>query len=216
MDPQDPINEMIAEGGGNAQPPAQQPPAVDYAKMYSDAQAQMQIQSQQINQLIQQQQAMMQQTQQQQPTQQQQQVDPFAKFDTDTAQALRAVTDNITNTFKAELARRDEQLVDLRAGYAVQSVAPNVPPEIANKAKQLYANLQKKGIPVNAQETLDMVIGEAVRNGTYQQPTRQAPNVLNGGSAPQRQTTRPVNFDNLSYREQVKVLETTGELDAEF
>lgn len=212
---EDQIGQMIAEGGGNTQAPQQpqQPPAPDYAKMYADAQAQLTIQQQQISQLIQTQQAAL---TQQQPQQQQPQVDLFAKFDGETAQALRAVTENITNSFKSELARRDEQLVELRAGMAVQTVAPNIPAEIANKAKQLYVNLQKKGIPVNAQETIDMVIGEAVRNGTYQQPTqRQAPTVLSGGSAPAR-TNRPANFDTMPYRDQVKILEASGELDAEF
>jgi hypothetical protein len=225
----DPTEEQIAlmQSEGNTtqpditqQPPPNAAPTVDYAKLYENAQQQMAIQQQQLNQLIAQQQALIA-AGQQAPIAPQIKADPFEKFDPDTAKALRDFTDNITQQFKQELSARDQQLAELRTSNAFNQIAAAsggaVNPAIIKRAQELYVGLSKKGLPVNADDMYNFAIGEAVRNGTYQPAMRQsAPSVLNGGSRQPQVRARPSNFDQLSYKDQVKIMEQNGELDAEF
>lgn len=221
------IARMAAEGNA---PQQQQPaPTVDYQKLFEDQRAQSQAQQavmqQQLNQAL----ALAQSAQQTQyvgPAQATAPVsDPYAGFDEATAKALRGVVGNIEATFKQQMAATNQELHNLKASNAGNQIAmlagPNANPIVLQYAQKLHTNLQSKGVPVTAQEVYDMAYGQAVREGKIQASAPQQqygqPPVLTGGSRQPVTRNRPVHFDNLPLKEQVKLMEAEpGFHDTEF
>lgn len=228
MEP-DQIEQMLNDGGatqpGNTPDPTQAqtppaPPAIDYQKLYTEQQAQMQQML-----ALQQQQAQMLQSMQTRPNvPMPPPVDPLAGFDEPTAKALRGYAASLEAKFDAQLKARDAHIQQLQVNSNIQQIAnmapANIPQDVVKGAQDIFANLSSKGIPLNASDALSLAIGEAVKSGKFI-PGRVPsgpPTTISGGSfvPTQTQYKRPANFDQLPQNKQFEIMAANGELDAEF
>ncbi len=206
----DPAEEMANEGGTGT-PPA----AVDYQKLFEQQQLQMQQMAQQNAQLAQTVQQVA-----QRPAYAPQQVaqpDPFDKFDSNTAAALKAVTDSMNKQFEQKFAQQQQQFQSMQVEAEVNSITSLInDPVIAKRAQEVFRAERARGVPLNASNAVDFAIGEAVRNGTFRgnvptqnQRVGSPPSVIPGGSrAPVSAKPRPVNFDAMSRKQQIAHLES--------
>jgi hypothetical protein len=206
--------QLAAEMGTT--PAAPPPPAIDYAKLYAEQQAQNVIMQQQISQSLAAQQQLI--AQQQQSAQQPNtQPDPYAAFAPDTAAAMRAVADNIQKGFEQKLAQRDQQFTQLQQETAFAGAASKHPAAIVERAKQIFAGMAKNGTPLNTADAVRFAVGEAVEAGTYAPMQRQLPpSVIPGGSRQPVTTGRPANFDTLPWKQQEAALVAMGIENEEF
>ena len=209
----DPAAEMLNEGA----PPAANS-AVDYQKMFETMQAQ--------NAQLAQQNAQLAQTVQQvaaRPVQQQQPVhDPFEAFDDKTKAALKSVIDAQNNNFQQQFRQQEQQFKGMQLETEVAAIAatPGLTPEMVKQAQDIFRGNRAKGVPVLANEVVDMVIGAAIRNGTFKgtipqqhQQRGTAPNTLTGGSRPPGPTkARPANFDRMSRKDVIAHYESDDAL----
>lgn len=205
----DPAQEMLNEG-------APTPPPIDYQKMYEAVQAQ--------NAQIMQQNAQLAQTVQQvaaRPIIQQQatnQPDPFAAFNPETAAALKGALDVQSKGFQQQLAQVTQQFSGMQLETEAASIAaiPNLTPDQITRAQAIFRGNRSKGIPINAAECVDVVLGADFRAGKIAIGQRNAPAVITGGSKqPAPAKNKPVNFDNMTLKQQIAHYESDENLHKE-
>lgn len=200
----DPAAEMLNEGA----PPA---PAVDYQKMFETMQQQ--------NAQLAQQNANLAQTVQQVASRPIQSSipapDPFAAFNPETAAALKAALDQQARGFEQRLASTQQQFAGMALEQEAASISatPGLTQEQVKRAQDIFRGNRAKGIPINASECIDVVLGADFRAGKINIGQRGAPPVINGGSRSiVAGKPRAANFDKLSRVEQIKQYEADEDL----
>lgn len=207
----DPVADMLAEGGTGT-PPA----TVDYQKLYEQMQqqnAQIMQQNTQLAQTVQQVAArpVIQQSNTPAP-------DPFAAFNPETAAALKQALDQQAAQFKQQLATTQQQFAGMALEQEAASIAvtPGLTPDQIKRAQDIFRGNRSKGIPINAAECIDVVLGADFRAGKINLGQRGAPPVINGGSrTPAPAKARPANFEKMSLKQQIVHYESDENLHNE-
>lgn len=207
----DPAAEMLNEGT----PPTSQA-AVDYQKMFEEMQKQNAALAQQNQQLAVTVQQVAARPAMQQPVQNT--PDPFAAFAPETAAALKGALDAQAAQFKQQLAQTQQQFANMSLEQEAASIAitPGLTPDQIKRAQDIFRGNRSKGIPINATECIDVVMGQDFRAGKINLGTqRGAPPVINGGSRPPAPATRnTANVDKMSLKEQIKYYESMEGFDS--
>lgn len=199
----DPAAEMIAEGGAGTPPPA-----VDYQKLFEDMQrqnAQIMQQNQQLAQTVQQVAARPVMQHNTQPAD-----DPFAKFQPETAAALKAALESQAKGFEQKLAETQQRFAGMALEQEAASISaiPGLTPDQIKRAQDIFRGNRAKGIPINTTECVDVVLGADFRAGKINIGSRNAPAVITGGSRGTPSINRQaVNIDKMSLKEQIKYYE---------
>lgn len=207
----DPTAEMLNEGGSGT-PVTQQPP-IDYQKMFEAMQqqnAQLVAQNAQLAQTVQQ--VANRPVTVQQPVNQ---PDPFEAFDDNTKKALKGVIDTMNNNFKQQLSQHQQQFANMALEQEIAQIAaiPNLTADQIKRAQDIFRGNRAKGIPINAQESVDVVIGQDFRAGKVNLGNRAPPPALTGGGRPPVPAkARPANFDKMSRKEQIAHFEADDAL----
>lgn len=204
----DPAAEMLNEGGHPA-------PPVDYQKMFESMQAQNTQLMQQNQQLAVTVQQVAQRPVVQAPVQQSA-VDPFAAFNPETAAALKGALDLQAKSFQQQLANTQQQFagMQLETEAASISVIPGLTPDQVKRAQDIFRGNRSKGIPINASECVDVVLGADFRAGKVMLGSRGAPATMTGGSrAPSANTRQSTGVNNLSRKEQIAHYESMEGFD---
>lgn len=203
----DPAAEMLNEGA----PP---PPPIDYQKMFETMQAQnaqLMQQNQQLAVTVQQVA-----TRPITPQPQQNTPDPFAAFNPETAAALKLALEQQAAGFKQQLAQTQQQFASMSLEQEAASISAiqGLTPEQVKRAQDIFRGNRSKGIPINASECVDVVLGADFRAGKITLGQRNAPPaVITGGSRPTNPAARQtVNVDKLSLSEQIKLYEANADL----
>lgn len=208
----DPAQEMLAEGGTGTPVPA-----VDYQKMFEEMQKQNAALAQQNQHLAVTVQQVAQRPIQTQPTVNQ--PDPFAAFNPETAAALKAALEQQQKGFEQKLAQTQQQFAGMALEQEAASISatPGLTPDQIKRAQDIFRGNRSKGIPINATECIDVVLGADFRAGKINLGNRNAPPVINGGSrgVPNTSVTRQTaNVDNLSLKDQIKYYENIEGFDS--
>lgn len=201
----DPAQEMLNEGA----PPANQVQPIDYQKMFEAQQAQMQQVMQQNAQLAQTvQQVAARPVIQQAPVNQ---PDPFAAFNPETAAALKAALEQQNQQFKQTLQQQEQRFAGMALEQEAAGIAamPGLNADQIKRAQDIFRGNRAKGIPINAAECVDVVIGQDFRAGKVNIGNRAPPATIPGGSRqPAPPKARPTNFDNMSRKQQIAHFES--------
>lgn len=205
----DPAAEMLNEGGTGT--PA---PAIDYQKMYEATQAQntqLAAQNQQLAITVQQVAQRPVQTVAAQPVN-----DPFKDFAPETAAALKAALDHQAKQFQSQLQQTQQQFANMSLEQEAASIAaiPNLTPEQIKRAQDIFRGNRAKGIPINATECVDVVLGADFRAGKINIGTRTPPATIVGGSRGQTPAARTsANTSKMSLKDQIKYYESMDGFD---
>lgn len=207
----DPAAEMLNEGT----PPTSQT-AVDYQKMFEEMQRQNAALAQQNQQLAVTVQQVAARPVMQQPVQNT--PDPFAAFAPETAAALKGALEQQAAAFKQQLEQTQQQFANMSLEQEAASIAltPGLTPDQAKRAQDIFRGNRSKGIPINATECIDVVLGADFRAGKINIGNRQPPPVITGGSrgTPQPATRNTANVDRMSFKEQIKYYESMEGFDS--
>lgn len=148
--------------------------------------------------------------------------DPYEDVDPKLRKMLSEGLTAQQRKFAAQLQAQKNEFDAILESQAVQHEASSLglDPEISKEAAAIVKGAKSRGIPVNKEEVLDMLIGKAYREGklavqpSQTNPRRAAP--LSGVRAPpiqeasQTQKPLPNNFDDLSPEEQLALLNKRG------
>ena len=205
----DPAQEMLNEGA----PPA---PPIDYQKMFEAMQAQNAQLAQQNAQLAQTVQQVANRPVVAQPVAAPV-ADPFADFEPTTAKALKGVIDTMNNNFKQQFQQQEQRFQHLTLEQEAAQIATmqGLTADQIKRAQDIFRGNRAKGIPINAAECVDVVIGQDFRAGKVNlgNQNRGAPAALTGGARPPAPVkARPANFDRMSRAEQIKHYESDDNL----
>ncbi len=152
-----------------------------------------------------------------------QEEDPYEDVDPKVKKMLGGELTKLQQSFAARLQAQQNDFESRLESQELQHQAAvmGLDAESAKEASVIIRNLKKRGLPVEKEEIMDMMIGKAVREGKYvppavgTNPRRTAPLSANRApnfAAPETQNQKPLppNFDDLSPEDQLKILEKRG------
>lgn len=151
--------------------------------------------------------------------------DPYEDVDPKLRKMLKESLGAQQRVFEAKLAQNTAHFESVMEAQEVTHAATafGLDAESTKEAATIVREAKRRGIPVNKEEVLDMVIGKAVREGKWTPPA-------NAGSNPRRpaaqmtsvrspnfaapevaqQKPLPSNFEDLSPEQQIAIMEKRG------